>query len=167
MRPGNVGRTSYNVLSWRNSAAPSTALLKAKPRSAAQAGDGFDDRILKGDTDQRTSDIFSAAPLVPMRARSATLRGDAIHFTFAAHPDFTLTATLTVPAGEVEPVLAFTLTPQRAGWFSVGYVGAPTFAPNELTEIWQPFIWQEKRFPDQPYLTPAFECSLPATFARR
>lgn len=167
LRAGNLGRASYNVLSWRNPSAPATALLKAKPRSPAQAGDGFDERILKGDTDQRTADIFSAAPLVPMRARAATRAGDAIQFTFADHPEFALGATLTVPPGESEPVLTFTLTPRSAAWFSVGYVGAPAFALSELTEIWQPFIWQEKRFPDQPYLTPAFECSLPATFARR
>ena len=167
MRPGGIPRISYNVLSWVAAAAPGGAALKAARRSAAQAGDGFDDRILEGDTNQRTADVFAAAPLTRVRATAAARAGDAIRFDFSDSPDFTLTATLTVPPGDTEPVLAFTLTPKRAAWFSVGYTGAPAFPTADLAEVWQPFIWQEKRFPDRSYLTPAFECSLPATFVRR
>lgn len=167
MRPGNIAKISYNIVSWRSPTAPSAAALKATKRSAAQAGDGFDDKILEGDTKQRTADVFAAAPLTRVRATAVTRDGAVLRFAFADQADFTLAATLTVPAGEAEPVLAFTLTPKRAAWFSVGYTGAPAFAPAELAENWQPFIWQEKRFPDRSYVTPAFECSLPATFVRR
>lgn len=167
MRPGNIPRVSYNLITWQTAAKPAGAALKNVKRPAGQAGDGFDDRILDGDTQQRTADVFAAAPVTRARATGVTRDGAALRFAFAEHGDFTLAATLTLPAGDAEPVLAFTLTPKRAAWFSVGYTGAPAFATAELAESWQPFIWQGKRFPDRSYLTPAFECSLPATFVRR
>jgi hypothetical protein len=167
MRPGGIPHVPYNLITWQTPAAPGGAALKTVKRSAAQGGDGFDEKILDGDTQQRTADVFAAAPLTRVRATAVTRDGAALRFTFAEQSDFALGATLTLPAGEAEPLLTFTLTPKRAAWFSVGYVGAPAFAPAELAENWQPFIWQEKRFPDRSYLTPAFECSLPATFARK
>jgi hypothetical protein len=167
MRPGSIPRVSYNLVTWQTAATPAGAALKKAKRSTAQGGDGFDDKILDGDTQQRTADVFAAAPLTRIRATAVTRDGAALRFAFADQPDFALAATLTLPPGDAEPVLAFTLTPKRAAWYSVGYTGAPAFAPAELAENWQPFIWQEKRFPAQSYLTPAFECSLPATFVRR
>jgi hypothetical protein len=167
MRPGNIPRVSYNLITWQTPAKTGAAALKAVKRPAGQAGDGFDDQILDGDTQQRTADVFAAAPTTRVRATGVTREGDALRFAFADHADFTLAATLTLPPGDAEPVLAFTLTPKRAAWFSVGYTGAPAFAAAALAESWQPFIWQGKRFPDRSYLTPAFECSLPATLMRQ
>ncbi len=167
MRPGNIPRVSYNLLTWQTPARPPGAALKNVKRSTAQAGDGFDDRILDGETQQRTADVFAAAPLTRVRATAVTREGATLRFALAEQSDFTLSATLTLPAGDAEPVLVFTLTPKRAAWFSVGYIGAPAHRLDDLAEVWQPFIWQEKRFPERSYLTAAFQCSLPATFARK
>ena len=167
MRPGNIPRVSYNLLTWQTPAKPAGAALKSVKRAAAQAGDGFDDNILDGDTQQRTADVFAAAPVTRLRATAVTRDGEALRFTFPEQSDFTLAATLTLPAGDAEPVLAFTLTPKRAAWFSVGYTGAPVHRLDDLAEVWQPFLWQEKRFPERSYITPAFQCSLPATFVRK
>jgi len=167
MRPGNIPRVSKNLLTWETATAPAGAALKAAKRSAAQGGDGFDERILQGDTRQRTADVFAAAPTVSVRASAVTRRGDALEFLLPPHDQFTLAARLTLPPGDAEPVLIFTLTPRINAWFSVGYCGAPAHSLDALAEIWQPFIWQEKRFPTQSFLTPAFECSLPATFVRK
>ncbi len=167
MRPAGIARVSHNVLTWRTAGPAGKAALKATKRDIAQAGDGFDDRILEGKTEQRTADVFAAAPQTRVRATAASRMGDAIRFTFGAQEGFELMAELILPRGDVEPVLAFTLTPKRDAWFSVGYTGAPTFATAELAELWQPFIWQEKRFPDRSYLTAAFQCPLPATLVTR
>lgn len=166
MRPGNITRVSYNVPTWRGTAPAKTA-LKAEKRSKAQGGDGFDDRILGGDTQQRTADVFASAAVHRLNASAARRVGDAIHFEFPTHAAFALVAQLTVAPGEMEPELRFTLTPRQDAWFSVGYGGAPSHALSELAEVWQPFIWQEKRFPSLSFLTPAFECSLPATLIRK
>lgn len=167
MRPGNIPRVPYNLMTWQTAVMPDGTALKTVKRSAAQGGDGFDDKILEGDTRQRTADVFAAAPVTRVRATAVVQEGAMLRFVFGNDPDFTLAATLALPAGDAEPVLAYTLTPKRAAWFSVGYTGAPAFVSGDLDEIWQPFIWQERRFPDRSYLTPAFECSLPATFVRR
>ncbi|HRJ72676.1 MAG TPA: hypothetical protein PLS03_10650, partial [Terrimicrobiaceae bacterium] len=86
---------------------------------------------------------------------------------FAPHPGFTFAAEVALPEGTGTPRLTFTFTPAEAGWYSVGYVGAPEARLAEVREIWQPLIWQEKRFPEESVLTPAGYCTLPATFAVR
>ncbi len=163
MRPAGIPRVSYNVVTWQSSAATG---LEAARRSPAQRGDGFDDRILKGDTRQRTADVFAAATVIRAPASAVVRRGDTLEFVYGAQAAFTLTAGINLPPGDAEPVLSFTLTLRTAAWFSVGYTGAPSHRLEELAEVWQPFIWQEKRFPTLSFLTPAFECSLPATLVR-
>ena len=167
MRPGNVPRVSYNVPTWESGARGRAALAGVK-RSTAQAGDGFDDRILEGDTRARTADVFAAAPGERVRASGWTKQGGLMRYTFPEGSRFTLAVTVSLPADDAgEPVLTYTLTPKVAGWYSVGYVGAPRLEPAAASEFWQPFLWQERRFPHQSFLTPAFECSVPATFVRR
>jgi len=166
MRSGNIPGVSYNIVTWRAQAAAAAA-LRASQRAPGQAGDGFDDRILQGDTQQRTADIFASAPVALVKPSGADRTGNAVHFHYPVQDAFALSAELTLPAGDAEPVLTFTLTPKIAAWFSVGYTGAPSHALDELAEVWQPFIWQEKRFPPQSHLTAAFQCSLPATFVRK
>lgn len=167
MRPANIPRVTYNVLTWRMPRLAGATAPGGRKQSKAQAGDGFDDRILKGDTQQRTADVFAAVAPIRANATAATRAGDAIRFSFPTHVDFELAAELRVPAGDTEPLLEFTLTPKREGWYSAGYIGAPVHTLSELAEIWQPFIWQEKRFPDTSFVTAAFQCSLPATFVRK
>ena len=168
MRPGNIPGVSYNVVTWKAAEARpgnGDAAAKAK-RAGGQAGDGFDDRILKGDTQARTADVFAAAPATRVSATKASLEGRAVRFELPDTSDFRLSATVSLPAGDAEPVLSFTLEPKIAGYFSVGYVGAPACAPDEAAEFWQPFLWQQKRFPPASFITPAFECPVPATLVR-
>jgi hypothetical protein len=167
MRPGGVPRVSYNVPTWQRRASGPAALPGSK-RSTAQAGDGFDDRILEGDTASRTVDVFAAAPGVNLRAARWSPSGAAYVCTFADDPRFELSATVTLPdQGASEPLLTFRLTPKVSAWFSVAYTGAPVVAAADANEFWQPFIWHERRFPAQSYLTPGFQCPVPATFVRK
>lgn len=172
LRPAGIPRVQYNVPTWQAPGAPATKTLKAVRRASEQAGDGFDDRILTGDTQARTADLFAAAVPVTLTATTAVRDGAAVRYAFAGQAGFTLSATLQLPSGTTgamgdEPVLTCTLTPRIAGHFSVGYTGAPAVAASDAAEFFQPFLWQERRFPSHSFLTPAFECSLPATFVRR
>ncbi|MBI5768699.1 MAG: hypothetical protein HZA93_12955 [Verrucomicrobia bacterium] len=169
MRPAGVPRVQYNVITWKATGAePRRGAAKAgSVRSGGQAGDGFDDRILQGDTQARTPDVFAAAPAVRMRATRAAAAGREVRFEFAEQRDFQLSASVALPDDDGEPVLRFTLEPRTAGYFSVGYVGAPACAAEEADEIWQPFIWTEKRFPHASFVTAAFQCPVPATLVRR
>lgn len=165
MRPGGIPHVEYNIVTWKT--AGNRVPVATVKRNDGQAGDGFDDRILKGDTQARTAEIFAAAPMVQVKATKATAVGREVRFEFAEQPEFKLSATALLPDGDAEPVLRFTLEPKTPGYFSVGYVGAPACTADEADEIWQPFIWTEKRFPKASFVTPAFECPVPATLVRR
>src|SRR5690606_9966848 len=39
----------------------------------------------------------------------------------------------------------------------------PAMKPEVTKEIWQPLVWQEKRFPDNAFLTPSYMSTLPTT----
>lgn len=150
----------YNVLSWLVGAS-----REAQPKSAPQkhVEDGFDpasDRVGRQD---RTQDVFAAAPAVTLWAVKAQCVGGRVEWTFPEHADFSLSAILEVPPGHAEPRLEFRFTPKAAKWFSVGYTGAPEVDPSAMDEMWQPMIWQEKRLPNRAFLTESGRCTIPAT----
>lgn len=111
----------------------------------------------------RTWDLFEAAEVTTVTARKAAPGSGKVRWSFADDPRFRLEAELSLPAGAGEPVISFTFTPRQEGWYSVGYTGAPESAAAELDEIWQPWIWQEKRFPRRSFLSSEQMCPLPAT----
>ncbi len=146
-------RQSYNVLTWPTRAEEQRARPAARDRHVA---DGFDLATDQPAGAGRTFDVFRAG-------RAETVTGTA-DWTFPDNARFTLRATRT--PGD-EPAVTFTFTAKVAGWYSIGYTGAPAVEPQAADEIWQPLIWQERRFPNQPYLTEAGRCTLPGTFVAR
>lgn len=164
MRWGDLGdqRILYNVKCWRLSpdAVAATPGPPAKPD--AHVADGFDSRTDLHGGSGRTFDAYRAAPGVTLRATGAALAGNRIAWTFPDQERFSLSAWLSVPDGASEPLLEFSFEPKASGWFSVAYTGAPSCDPGEAEDIWQPMVWQEKRFPLQPCLTEAGRCTLPA-----
>ncbi|HOH31502.1 MAG TPA: hypothetical protein PLC40_17635, partial [Candidatus Hydrogenedentes bacterium] len=61
------------MVSWEVDPAllPQDNLLKKVNAGAVQAGDGFDDAILKGSTENRTADLFYAGTTTVVTATSA------------------------------------------------------------------------------------------------
>jgi hypothetical protein len=149
----------YNVLTWGR-----------KSATAANAGyveDGFDPAVDRGYGTGRTANLFQAAPLVRARAAAARREGDRVVWTFAPDERFALAAELDLPADGTPPRLRFTAKARTDGWFSFGYVGAPATAPDAVTELWQPLIWNERRMPEDSFLEAAFRCPLPMTLVAR
>ncbi len=168
MRPSGLKSVNYNVPTWV--AQPGAkADYAAVQRGAGVAGDGFDDRILEGDAEGRTANLFAAAENIALRASDSRLSADgrSITWSFPEDARFSLSATLAEPAGANRPVLTFTFTPKTEAWFSVGYRGAPAAGAADLLEAWQPLIWTEKRLPERPYLTASYMCPLPAALTTR
>ncbi len=149
----------YNVLSWtRESGEESVAVDAGK-----HIEDGFDPAL---DQQQRSSDVvdlFRSARMVTLRAASFQWQDNRMEWVFPDTESFKLRASVSLPAAGGEPVLEFHFTPKVGGWFSVGYLGAPAFDPASVEAVWQPLVWQDKRFPDQSYLTESARCTLPAT----
>ena len=112
----------------------------------------------------RTANYFAAAPTFKLHATGATEQEDhSIVWNFEDNEQFSFTATLSESdfAGGL-PKLTVALTPKVEGWFSAGYVGAPESKVSDIDEIWQGHLWQEKRFPNQPFMSEAFRVSIPA-----
>lgn len=152
---------SYNVLSWF--IGQPGGEKRATPNSKQHVEDGFDPGSDQKRTEDRTENLYEAAPSVTVVANHARVMDNRVEWSFPEQEDFSLRATLEVPSGRAEPRLEFHFTPKKKKWFSVGYTGAPEVEPVSMDEMWQPLIWQEKRFPNQPFLTEAARCPLPAT----
>lgn len=155
------------------------------PKLSYQDGRKFDNALgtlklpgwTKPNSTNLTLNFFEAAQPVSLRAKSARQTGNEIVWTFPAHASFTLTASLTlprsgrsagaVPGGADEPMVRYQLTPKLAGYYSVGFAGMPELPPAGADAIWQPWVWQEKRFPQQSFLSVEEMCGLPATMVEK
>lgn len=115
----------------------------------------------------QVADFFQSADPVTVMATSAKCIGNQITWNFPANAAFTLNATLSILQSTKEPVIRFTFTPARPGWYSIGFAGMPETEPQETDAIWQPFIWQEKRFPEQSFLSSQDMCPLPAVMVEK
>jgi len=167
-RPAGIEHVNYSVVSWEADPAglQQDKALKQVNIGAGVAGDGFDDSVLRGSVEGRTADLFSVGNTLVAKASKAQIKGASIQFSFDTNPAFDLEATLSLDNDALEPVLAFVFTPKRKGYYSIGFTGMPESRQSEIDEIWQPLIWQEKRFPDRSYMTLAYQCTVPATMVR-
>ena len=154
----------YNVVSWLSEVPEKKQTLKQLSVSESAGGDGIDFSILKGSVEGRTADVFCSAPSVKISASAAKVEGNKIIFEFPKNDNFDLSAELSLPNGDGEPILKFTLKPHLGAFYSVGFVGASAFKPEDADGVFQPFVWQEKRFPENSYMSAAYHCTLPATF---
>lgn len=159
MRRPDVGfnqeeKVLYKVPTWGRE-----ELKKIDP--AEHVMDGFDPATDRELEQGRTANYYLAAANETMTARRIRVSDQSIQWIYPDSDTFDLSATITLPTGTGAPELTYTLTPKRKGYYSAGYTGAPQVSPEQMDEMWQPMIWQEKRFPNLPYLTEAFLCPLP------
>jgi len=161
MKPLNMKSLSYNVLTWTVKDS-SKADFVQKTIGKETAGDGFDDRILRKAAEKRTGAIHNVGESTSITANNVRHAGDTAFFAFPASPTFILKAYVLKKA-KPYPILQYELQPLVQGYFSVGYTGAPAFTEEKAMSIWQPLIWQEKRIPENAFLTPSFMATLPTT----
>ncbi|MDR6782156.1 hypothetical protein ABIE26_001355 [Pedobacter africanus] len=161
LKPSGLKKVPYNIPTWKTTD-PGLADYHQQTVSASVAGDGFDDKILRSATQNRTANIYHAGTSFFLNAIKTVSSGDSTYFIFPEHALFTL-KTWIVKSSKPYPKIEFSFVPKKAGFFSVGYIGAPSFKNEEAKELWQPLIWTEKRAPLQPYLTPAFMATTPTT----
>jgi len=161
LKPGNIKKVSYNVLTWKTTDTAKSDYQQKKV-SAAVAGDGFDDNILRSKAELRAVSVYNAGVQFTANPTSTTQKGDTVFFQFPANDQFVLKAYALL---NTQPYasLFYSFKPLRAGYYSIGYTGAPAIDKDKAEEIWQPMIWQEKRFPEKPFLTPSYMSMLPTT----
>ncbi len=150
----------YNVLTWgrKNTAA----------KNATQhVEDGFDPAIDRGYGGGRTANLFAAGKLQTLRASTGRSDGNKIAWEFPADDTAAVRAELDLPSDGTAPRLRLTTTVKADGWYSFGYVGAPETPAAEVAELWQPLIYNERRFPHESFLEAAYRCPLPTTLVTR
>jgi len=113
-----------------------------------------------------TRDYFRAVSPALTMADKATENSGTIAWAFPAQPAFSLEATLE-PGAAGTLALHFILHIRQDGWYSVGFAGLPELSPDAADGIWQPWVWQEKRFPRVSYLSVEEMCPLPATLVEK
>ncbi|MCC7487873.1 MAG: hypothetical protein IT529_23130, partial [Burkholderiales bacterium] len=150
----------YNVLTW----GPKGPATKA---AAKHVEDGFDPTVDRGYGGGRTANLFAAGRLTTLRAPASRSDGRTITWDFPANENVTMRAALDLPADGTAPRLRLTATAKADGWYSFGYVGAPETPPAEVEELWQPLIYNERRFPHESFLEAAYRCPLPTTLVTR
>ncbi|SMC98421.1 hypothetical protein [Pedobacter africanus] len=161
LKPSGLKKVSYNIPTW-TTADPKLADYQQQNVNISVAGDGFDDKILRSATQNRTANIYQAGTNYFLSAIKTVNSRDTTYFIFPEHAYFTLSAWI-VKSSKPYPKIEFSFVAKKAGFFSVGYIGAPSFKNDEAKELWQPLIWTERRAPLQPYLTPAFMATSPTT----
>ncbi|MEI7728297.1 MAG: hypothetical protein WCO56_01945 [Verrucomicrobiota bacterium] len=67
-----------------------------------------------------------------VRAAKISVTAQTISWEFAPQPEFALSATLTLPAGNGDPELSLVLTPKQSRFFSVAFTGAPATPRTNL-----------------------------------
>ncbi len=161
LRSAGIKEVLYNVPTWK-AADANKADLKQSKIGNDMVGDGFDDKILKGNQNNRTSNLFNPGKVTIAEPSKIVNKKDSVVFTYPSSEFFNLTAVIVFNKIGY-PKIKYTLIPKQKGYFSIGYTGAPSIPPDAAAEIWQPLIWQEKRFPDNSYLTPSYMATLPTT----
>lgn len=145
----------YNVPTWGK---PDNFVLDPN----VHVEDGFNPEYDRTYGKDRTANYFIASPSVKVSAIRAEEEGDKIVWYFKEQETFSFSATLSKSdVADGLPKLQMILTPKTEGWFSVGYIGAPECTSDKIDEIWQGHIWQEKRFPNMPFLSESFRSSIP------
>ncbi|MEX2566619.1 MAG: hypothetical protein WD431_11800 [Cyclobacteriaceae bacterium] len=159
MRPAGIEGVPYNIITWE-AYLGKTADLDQVKRSESAVGDGFDDSILEGEATKRSPNPFNSGTVFSISAANLEMKGGAVQLTFDEHEWFHFSAEVS-NLEDNHPSITFNLSPKKEGFYSVGYTGAPEFHLAQVEEIWQPLIWQEKRFPESPVMTLAFRCPIP------
>ncbi|MCU0791945.1 MAG: hypothetical protein MUE42_03645 [Opitutaceae bacterium] len=114
-----------------------------------------------------TWNLFETGRARELAAEAAELRDGRVQWRFPAFAEGALTATLELPADGTEPRLSYTFRPAETAWYSVVYTGAPEHSPSDLDELWQPRVWQERRFPTDAVVTTELGSSLPSVMTTR
>lgn len=154
----------YFAPSWvADHLAPEETIARIRPNRNT-GGDGIDHSVNQSG-ENRTFDLFAAAPFIDLIPSEARLSGDTVRFVYPASAWGTFECRVWNVDGSA-PCMQFRFTPNRRGYYSIGYLGAPAFDFDRVETLWQPMVWQRRIFPKQSYLTLAFTCPIPATLVQ-
>ena len=163
MRSAGIENVQYNVPTWKGNIKKKNLISETK-RLNAESGDGFDDSILSGDVSNRTANLFSAGESFYPQLDYIKEVDEGFDAYFIENEYGKLKVSFRLR--KQKPAIEILFEPSINGYFSIGYLGAESFELQSVKEIWQPLIWQEKRFPTQSFLTLAFRSPIPTALVQ-
>lgn len=112
-----------------------------------------------------TTDLFAIGetlrledPVVEQGERSRTWR--------FSHEMLDLVAVVDLPSEGADLRMRCTFTTKVAGMWSVAFAGAPAAGAGEVEELFLPLVWNERRLPEQSFLIPDDQASIPGALVR-
>lgn len=105
-------------------------------------------------------DVFEIGETIRLENPEVEISDHRILWDFD-HERVRLQATVTLPEGQTEPLIEYKATVKQAGWYTFAYSGAPASGMDEVTRLWQPLVWDGRRLPEQSFLIPDEQCSIP------
>lgn len=78
---------------------------------------------------------FAVGQKTVVYAVKTRVRDASIRWEFPANENFSLEAAVSLPPGDGEPEITYTLKPKHSGYFSVAFTGAPSVPRKELLSI--------------------------------
>lgn len=160
----NLSEVNYFAPTWEATAIPAEKMYSDRKKDVSRGGDGIDESLDAKLTNGRTGDIFYSGQAIDFKLISVEKIKDTIYIKSIAE-DFGSIIAKVYSSSTSLPFLSYTFHTKKTGYFSIVYCGSPEFKLDELQEVWQPMIWQQKRFPEFSYLSLAYQCPIPATFA--
>jgi hypothetical protein len=122
----------------------------------------------RGPATEAETDLYRAARPVSLLAESwSPEAGRRVRYRFPPQPAFEVALTLELPPGHEAPVLEIELAPRAEGWYSVGVAALGSEPAADQEFLFQPLVWQWKRFPARSYLTPEHFANTPAVLRTR
>jgi len=112
------------------------------------------------DKGEKMLDLYQIGKSVSLKNPEVTLNKKSVSWKFS-NENLDLTAYITLPAGNADPVIYYTMKAKQAASYSIAYSGAPSARLEEVVELWQPLIWDGRRLPPQAFLSPDDFCSIP------
>jgi ribosomal protein L28 len=107
-------------------------------------------------------DFFSASGVKRIhKATASSYSEGTLTWQFENGDGYTLSASVRLPEGSEEPKITYRLDPSIIRYYSVGFTGTVQRDINDLEWIYQPAIWQGKRFPNKAYMTDESRSSIP------
>ena len=82
-----------------------------------------------------TTHPFSVGHQYSISPAHTTVSANQVRWQFAPRDDFSFSAELTLPAGDLDPNIEIKLTPHRPAWFSVAFTGAPSVSRAESLPV--------------------------------
>jgi hypothetical protein len=110
--------------------------------------------------DRIVPDVFQIGEVIKLDRPRAHSFPSFIHWAFDGER-CDVSATISLPPGNAELRMQYSLTPKQPGTWTVAYSGAPAAKLDNVVELFQPMVWDGRRLPEESFLIADEHCSIP------